>query len=128
MFYCFSLSGGVEWSGVESMASLSRKLPLLVLSSISKPSLPIPSLHVSRIPSRHSHTHHHLAISNSVHRPPSSRAFPLPYYPYPYDGSEKRNLYRPVKVKSQLRYPLIPPDDHWGTFTALFAAGAFGLW
>jgi len=33
-----------------------------------------------------------------------------------------------VKVCSQLRYPIISPDDHWGTWTALFATGAFGIW
>lgn len=35
---------------------------------------------------------------------------------------------RCVEARSQLRYPIISPDDHWGTWTALFAAGAFGLW
>ncbi|CAI9092282.1 OLC1v1027479C1 [Oldenlandia corymbosa var. corymbosa] len=33
-----------------------------------------------------------------------------------------------VKVKSGLNFPLIPPDDKWGTWTALFATGAVGLW
>ncbi|KAK9036667.1 hypothetical protein V6N11_078660 [Hibiscus sabdariffa] len=31
-------------------------------------------------------------------------------------------------VRSQLRYPIISPDDHWGTWSALFAIGALGLW
>ncbi|VVB17416.1 unnamed protein product [Arabis nemorensis] len=35
---------------------------------------------------------------------------------------------RRVKVLSQLRFPLIPPDDHWSQWAALFAAGAFGVW
>ncbi|XP_021892108.1 uncharacterized protein LOC110810299 isoform X2 [Carica papaya] len=35
---------------------------------------------------------------------------------------------RRVEARSQLRYSIISPDDHWGTWTALFAAGAFGLW
>ncbi|XVE58482.1 hypothetical protein DITRI_Ditri04bG0173100 [Diplodiscus trichospermus] len=35
---------------------------------------------------------------------------------------------RNVEVRSQLRYPIISPEDHWGTWTALFAIGAFGLW
>ncbi|CAI0403044.1 unnamed protein product [Linum tenue] len=34
----------------------------------------------------------------------------------------------PAKVFSQLGYPIISPDDHWGTWTALFGAGAFGVW
>lgn len=33
-----------------------------------------------------------------------------------------------MKLRSQLRYPIISPDDHWGTWTALFATGAFGIW
>ncbi|XP_047322142.1 uncharacterized membrane protein YjcL [Impatiens glandulifera] len=33
-----------------------------------------------------------------------------------------------LKVKSQLGFPLISPNDQWGTWTALFATGAFGLW
>ncbi|KAK6275497.1 hypothetical protein POUND7_005206 [Theobroma cacao] len=35
---------------------------------------------------------------------------------------------RPVTVKSQLNFPLISPNDQWGTWTALFATGAFGIW
>lgn len=35
---------------------------------------------------------------------------------------------RTLIVKSQLNSPLISPNDQWGTWTALFATGAFGLW
>ncbi|CAN8252705.1 unnamed protein product [Cochlearia groenlandica] len=35
---------------------------------------------------------------------------------------------RSVTVRSQLSTPLISPNDEWGTWTALFATGAFGLW
>ncbi|XP_024006679.1 uncharacterized protein LOC112083348 [Eutrema salsugineum] len=35
---------------------------------------------------------------------------------------------RRVEVFSQLRLPLISPDDHWAQWAALFAAGAFGVW
>ncbi|ESQ43266.1 hypothetical protein EUTSA_v10013447mg [Eutrema salsugineum] len=37
---------------------------------------------------------------------------------------------RSVTVRSQLNLstPLISPNDEWGTWTALFATGAFGLW
>ncbi|GLU21135.1 hypothetical protein SLE2022_372960 [Rubroshorea leprosula] len=31
-------------------------------------------------------------------------------------------------VRSQLSFPLISPNDQWGTWTALFATGAFGIW
>ncbi|KAF5199111.1 putative keratin-associated protein [Thalictrum thalictroides] len=33
-----------------------------------------------------------------------------------------------LKTKCQLKFPLIPPQDHWGTFTVLFATAAFGIW
>ncbi|CAN1811900.1 hypothetical protein LINPERHAP1_LOCUS26368 [Linum perenne] len=33
-----------------------------------------------------------------------------------------------MEAFSPLRNPIIYPDDHWGTWTALFAAGAFGVW
>lgn len=33
-----------------------------------------------------------------------------------------------VTVRSQLSTPLISPNDEWGTWTALFATGALGLW
>ncbi|CAH8389458.1 unnamed protein product [Eruca vesicaria subsp. sativa] len=35
---------------------------------------------------------------------------------------------RSVSVRSQLNTPLISGNDEWGTWTALFATGAFGLW
>ncbi|KAJ0261741.1 hypothetical protein HA466_0048020 [Hirschfeldia incana] len=35
---------------------------------------------------------------------------------------------RSVTVRSQLNTPLIPSNDEWGTWTALFATGAFGIW
>ncbi|KAG4118372.1 hypothetical protein ERO13_D11G010900v2 [Gossypium hirsutum] len=38
--------------------------------------------------------------------------------------SKTRNL----KVHSQLRCPIISPEDRWGTWASLFAIGAFGLW
>ncbi|KAK9292514.1 hypothetical protein L1049_020487 [Liquidambar formosana] len=38
------------------------------------------------------------------------------------------NSVRSVTVRSQLNFPLISPQDQWGTWTALFATGAFGIW
>ncbi|KAL2550506.1 hypothetical protein Fot_12036 [Forsythia ovata] len=35
---------------------------------------------------------------------------------------------RSVIASSQLNFPIISPQDHWGTWTALFATGAFGIW
>ncbi|CAF2378935.1 unnamed protein product [Brassica napus] len=45
--------------------------------------------------------------------------------------SDSRNASSPirsVRVRSQLNTPLISGNDEWGTWTALFATGAFGLW
>ncbi|XP_059667122.1 uncharacterized protein LOC132312674, partial [Cornus florida] len=35
---------------------------------------------------------------------------------------------RSVTVRSHLNSPLISPNDQWGTWTALFATGALGIW
>lgn len=42
--------------------------------------------------------------------------------------SKNPNSIRSVTVRSQLTFPLISPQDQWGTWTALFATGAFGIW
>lgn len=90
---------------------------LLVPTTLSPLSPPIPSLHVSRLPTRHAH------LSSICSWPHRRVSIPLIHH------REKRNSApRTVKVSSQLKYPIIAPDDHWGTWTALFAAGAFGLW
>ncbi|MCD9638259.1 hypothetical protein HAX54_022111 [Datura stramonium] len=40
-----------------------------------------------------------------------------------------RKLNRSVTtIRSQLNFPIISPQDQWGTWTALFATGAFGIW
>ncbi|KAL0710338.1 hypothetical protein Bca4012_017316 [Brassica carinata] len=52
------------------------------------------------------------------------------------DGSDDRILsprdvsstVRSVTVRSKLNTPLISSNDEWGTWTALFATGAFGIW
>ncbi|KAL1552845.1 hypothetical protein AAHA92_13594 [Salvia divinorum] len=31
-------------------------------------------------------------------------------------------------IRSQLNFPIISPQDQWGSWTALFATGAFGIW
>ncbi|XP_043718337.1 uncharacterized membrane protein YjcL-like [Telopea speciosissima] len=38
------------------------------------------------------------------------------------------NSIRTVKTRAHLNFPLISPQDHWGTWTALLATGAFGIW
>ncbi|KDP22237.1 hypothetical protein JCGZ_26068 [Jatropha curcas] len=42
--------------------------------------------------------------------------------------TEDSSSLRSVAVRSNLNFPLISPGDRWGTWTALFATGAFGIW
>ncbi|GMH08960.1 hypothetical protein Nepgr_010800 [Nepenthes gracilis] len=46
----------------------------------------------------------------------------------PTISPKKPNSVRSVIVRSQLSFPIISPRDQWGTWTALFATGAFGIW
>ncbi|GLU24303.1 hypothetical protein SLE2022_402490 [Rubroshorea leprosula] len=46
----------------------------------------------------------------------------------PHLSPTSRKPVRPLEVRSQLRCPIVSPDDHWGIWTALFVTGAFGLW
>lgn len=48
----------------------------------------------------------------------------------PTISTKRPILIRPVAVRSSfpLSSPIISPNDHWGTWTALFAAAAFGHW
>lgn len=39
-----------------------------------------------------------------------------------------KNSTRSVITRSQLNVPIISPQDQWGTWTALLATGAFGIW
>ncbi|KAG7556283.1 hypothetical protein ISN44_As11g023330 [Arabidopsis suecica] len=73
----------------------------------------ISSLHVS--PSRH----HLSSITTRRNKSPPVTLPP----PRPVSSRRRR-----VKVFSQLRFPLISPDDHWSQWAALFASGAFGVW
>ncbi|KAK4431450.1 putative membrane protein YjcL [Sesamum alatum] len=43
-------------------------------------------------------------------------------------NTNPKSLARSVVAKSQLNFPIISPQDQWGTWTALFATGAFGIW
>ncbi|XP_054786178.1 uncharacterized protein LOC129292622 [Prosopis cineraria] len=48
--------------------------------------------------------------------------------PFPKRLTLTRNSVRPFHVRSQLKCPIVSPDDHWGTWSALFTIGAFSLW
>ncbi|KAK2653970.1 hypothetical protein Ddye_013826 [Dipteronia dyeriana] len=86
--------------------------------------------------------HFYTPLSVAAANPVSPPAVTLPFPPKPeFTPSylihkttplsppfETRHRIRSVVVRSQLRHPIISPDDHWGTWTGLFAAGAFGLW
>ncbi|KAJ4834226.1 hypothetical protein Tsubulata_018366 [Turnera subulata] len=89
-----------------------------------------PGIHRSHLRSRQKH----VAMSPfSTHKPTSSsprnslhsRTHTQLFYP----GKESSPI-RSVKTRSNLNlsFPIISPTDPWGTWTALFAAGAFGIW
>ncbi|CDP05152.1 unnamed protein product [Coffea canephora] len=73
-------------------------------SGIANPAPQLPKSH-SRFPGNHQ----------------KSLFFPL------YSPGLNRHV-APNSIRSQLSYPIISPQDHWGTWTALFATGAFGIW
>ncbi|KAI3995580.1 hypothetical protein MKX01_023325 [Papaver californicum] len=50
------------------------------------------------------------------------------YSPLNPNSKNPSNSNRIVKAKAQLTFPLISPQDHWGTLAFLFATGAFGIW
>ncbi|XP_027110232.1 uncharacterized protein [Coffea arabica] len=73
-------------------------------SGIANPAPQLPKSH-SRFPGNHQ----------------KSLFFPL------YSPGLNRHV-APNSIRSQLSYPIISPQDHWGTWTALLATGAFGIW
>ncbi|KAL8544080.1 hypothetical protein ACS0TY_004570 [Phlomoides rotata] len=66
--------------------------------------------------------------------PPHCNAFHIPNiqspsFQYPSFSIRKESLKRTSLVaRAQLNFPLISPQDQWGTWAALFATGAFGIW
>ncbi|KAG2310406.1 hypothetical protein Bca4012_024922 [Brassica carinata] len=58
----------------------------------------------------------------------SSKPVSSPRPSFSRNGSDVSSPIRSVTVRSQLNTPLISGNDEWGTWTALFATGAFGLW
>ncbi|KAL0371739.1 UNVERIFIED_CONTAM: putative membrane protein YjcL [Sesamum calycinum] len=58
----------------------------------------------------------------NCHPPPLQRSLNL------FLNTNPKNVARSVVAKSQLNFPIISPQDQWGTWTALFATGAFGIW
>uniref|UniRef100_A0A7N2MHX2 Uncharacterized protein n=1 Tax=Quercus lobata TaxID=97700 RepID=A0A7N2MHX2_QUELO len=61
---------------------------------------------------------HHLSPSSS-----SSKTFLSP----PLITAKPSSI-RCLTARSLSNLPLISPNDHWGTWTSLFAVGAFGIW
>lgn len=47
---------------------------------------------------------------------------------FPLNSPKLSRSVAPNSIRSQLSYPIISPQDHWGTWTALLATGAFGIW
>ncbi|XP_010537160.1 PREDICTED: uncharacterized protein LOC104811962 [Tarenaya hassleriana] len=99
------------------------RLPFLNATSIPPPS-PVPD------------RRHSLGISRQNRRILAAKlnSSPAPFSLSPSGSGrflapeEKLGSIRSVQARSQLSSPLISPNDQWGTWTALFATGAFGLW
>ncbi|XP_070016285.1 uncharacterized protein LOC107811552 [Nicotiana tabacum] len=50
------------------------------------------------------------------------------YIPLDFPKSSRKLNRSVTTIRSQLNFPIISPQDQWGTWTALFATGAFGIW
>ncbi|KAK7283618.1 hypothetical protein RIF29_13258 [Crotalaria pallida] len=85
------------------------------------PSQPIPSRHLSVSP-------HSPSLHRTLPTPLSLPLLPPTHSTTTIPKLKKPRSNRSVAVRSQLRYPIISPHDHWGTWSTLFAIGAFGLW
>ncbi|XVF09927.1 hypothetical protein REPUB_Repub07fG0139500 [Reevesia pubescens] len=73
----------------------------------------------------------HLSLSSSTwlsHSPNRSPNFLSPHWLHLHYQSPIATKPVTVTVRSQLNFPLISANDHWGTWTALFATTAFGIW
>ncbi|CAB4301908.1 unnamed protein product [Prunus armeniaca] len=91
-------------------------LPALQRSNLSTPQNPSLSVRVSPSPST-------ITSSSSVADPLNNRRQSFLSPPAPPNLGD-----RSVAVRFQLNAPLISSHDQWGTWTALFATGAFGIW
>ncbi|XP_008234847.1 PREDICTED: uncharacterized membrane protein YjcL [Prunus mume] len=91
-------------------------LPALQRSNLSTRQNPSLSVRVSPSPST-------ITSSSSVADPLNNRRQSFLSPPAPPDLGD-----RSVAVRFQLNAPLISSHDQWGTWTALFATGAFGIW
>ncbi|PQQ20611.1 uncharacterized protein Pyn_13622 [Prunus yedoensis var. nudiflora] len=91
-------------------------VPALQRSNLSTRQNPSLSVRVSSSPST-------ITSSSSVADPLNNRRQSFLSLPAPPNLGD-----RSVAVKFQLNAPLISSHDQWGTWTALFATGAFGIW
>ncbi|KAL1206751.1 hypothetical protein V5N11_010605 [Cardamine amara subsp. amara] len=112
---------------------MATSLPLLNVTGISLPSSGSIRRRLSHIVSRQNFPEFSTkAVSSRLSFSPTS------LLPQSRNGSDRflspdslpdvSSPIRSVTVRSQLSTPLISPNDEWGTWTALFATGAFGLW
>ncbi|XP_058205988.1 uncharacterized protein LOC131319645 isoform X1 [Rhododendron vialii] len=95
--------------------------PTLRLASLSLS--PLPLLQLPTLSSRR----HLCTFSTTKSKPllfPATSTTLFAPQNFPQDSISNRCL----TVRSQLNFPLVSPQDHWGTWTALLSIGAFGLW
>lgn len=100
------------------------RLPSVTVPS---PSQPMPSRHLSPQHSllrRFNNSFPPLLRQISTTTPPTTLSSTTSFFSKGPRSSGSVN----VAVRSQLRYPMVSPNDHWGIWSTLFATGAFGLW
>ncbi|KAH7538091.1 hypothetical protein FEM48_Zijuj03G0162400 [Ziziphus jujuba var. spinosa] len=85
---------------------------------------PLPPFQRSRISSRQNLAE---CVQQSASVPSSNRNQSF-LSPLPSTQKCPRKSVRGLTVRSQLVAPLVSPQDQWGNWTALLAAGAFGIW
>ncbi|KAL3653552.1 hypothetical protein CASFOL_003233 [Castilleja foliolosa] len=94
---------------------------------------PPPSQRSSHVPSHRNTTHipkvntHTLSSQNISLLTFSISSNKPKFLNTPLDQNPS-NLARNLVTRSHLNFPIISPQDQWGTWTALFATGAFGIW
>ncbi|XP_060675724.1 uncharacterized protein LOC107406519 isoform X2 [Ziziphus jujuba] len=86
---------------------------------------PLPPFQRSRISSRQNLA---ACVQQSASVPSSNRNQSFLSPPLPSTQKCPRKSVRGLTVRSQFVAPLVFPQDQWGNWTALLAAGAFGIW
>ncbi|KAH0652318.1 hypothetical protein KY289_029996 [Solanum tuberosum] len=102
-------------------------MALKQLLFLHNPYIPSPASYSSRRKNASAATS---STSNSILQHPMLLSKDIDKFkPLDFPKNSTRKLNRSVTtIRSQLNFPIISPQDQWGTWTVLFATGAFGIW